>query len=220
MTRLWINPYSAPTQPPFHSTLLGPLDLVTPPASTSLAVFLYQAKQQCRLDADLVADDVFITNLIRTAAEYCEKEIPGHRQIFQATYSQPVLGFWSGALQIPRPPCQSVVQINYYDTGGNLQVVDPSIYLVRTPWRQPGTVERAPFRWWPTVQGDRRWPVAVQFTAGYASGAIPLTVQQAILLLVSFWYFHRSGAETGSVDKETAFSVTSLLEKEYYGSYA
>lgn len=211
------NPYQESRQPLWLASLLGPLELVSPPSG--LVVSLGLAKQQCRVDPGNTAEDALLTGYLRAAQRLCEREIAGQRQFLTATYSVPVLAWWGGPLRLPLPPLQSVVAVTYYDTGGNLQTLDPAAYLVRTPLRLPGTIERAPSKSFPAVQGDRRLPIAVTFTAGYGAAAqVPDTIVQAILLLVGYWYDNRAAA--GTVPGEIAFGVQSLLEAEGYGGYA
>jgi uncharacterized phiE125 gp8 family phage protein len=168
----WRDPYSAPLQPLFTPVLLGPTELLTAPSGPLITL----AEAKAHLRVDINDDDAYIADLVTDAAEFCEKLVPCSRQWLSAAYQVRVsggvadyfgVGFWSGALRLPRPPLQAVTQVTYYDTGGNLQTLSPSVYLVKTPWRQPGMIERAPSQSWPSVQGDRREPVTIQFVAGY-----------------------------------------------------
>jgi len=161
------SPYREPRQPRFRPYLTGPLELAVPPAG--LVVTLAEAKAHCRIDTDMLADDGLVLGQLRMAQEYCERAIDGERQLLSATYNLPVewLGWHQDHLELPRPPLQQVVSVTYLDGGGNLLTLDPSQYLVRTPRRQPGYIERAPFVWWPSVQLDRHYPITVQFTAGH-----------------------------------------------------
>lgn len=157
------------------TSILGPLDLVAPP--TGQALLLSEARLQARYDADDESQDPLLTSYILTAEEFCEREIPGSRQFLSATYDLPLMCWWDGILRIPKPPLQSVLSVSYYDSNGTLQALDPSKYLVRTPLRTCGIIERAPFVVFPTYQADRRYPVVVRFTCGYGPSArIPLAV--------------------------------------------
>ncbi len=106
------------------------------------------------------------------------------------------------------------MSLQYYDTFGALQTVDPSLYLVRTPARVQGTIERAPSSSFPAVQGDRRYPVYITFTAGYGAPAqVPATIKQAVLLVIGWLYANR---------EPTAWemdAVRALLMSEGYGFY-
>lgn len=213
------NPYQEARQPLFLPNISGPLELVTAP--TRYPVSREEAKAQCRITID--DEDAVTDRYIATATAFCEQEIDGHRQIMQATYDLPVACWWEGPLKLPRPPLSSVTWVKYYDTGGTLQTLSSSVYLVRTPWRLPGTIERAPGQSWPTCQSDRRLPIVIRFVAGYGTvpSAVPQTIRQAVLLLVAHWHNQR-GPEisSGAVPKALDFAVRALLATEGWGSYA
>lgn len=203
------SPYQSPLQPLFLPDLLGPLDLITPPSGQ--VVTLAQAKAQVRQDG--TQDDTLITGLIEAATEFCEQEAMGALQFRTATFNVPVVRWWEGPLRLPRPPLQSVVSVTYYDTGGNVQTLDSSVYLVRTPWRRPGTIERAPFQVWPSYQADRRYPILVQFRTGYPAGQVPQPVQQAVLVAVT-WMYEKRGPE-----EEELSSIERVLSTCGYAGY-
>lgn len=208
------DPYCEPRQPRLLASITGDLELVTP--ATGQAVSTGRAKKYLRVDA--ADDDDQIGELIEAATVFCEQEIEGARQIRPATFDLPVLCWWQRPLKLPRPPLSAVVSVRHFDTAGAEQTLASSVYLVRTPWRQPGTIERAPDQTWPAYQQDRRLPITIRFTAGYAVGSVPRTVEQAILLLVSQWYEQRM--PIGQVTQETANAVAALLASEGWGSYA
>lgn len=199
------------------SFILGKLELVTPPSGQVLTV--QEAKSHCRVD--LSNDDGLISNLIDRATEWVEKNVQGHRQLLTATYDVPLADWWSWNTpqRIPRPPLQSIGSVQYYDLNGNLTTLAASNYLVRTPWRGPGTIDWAPFVLRPVYQADRRQPIVIRFTCGYGAAAnVPGTLKQAILLLVGHWYVNREAV--GVVGDVIALAVDSLLQSEAWGSYA
>lgn len=201
----------------FHPDLLGDLVLATAP--TGQAITTAEAKTQCRVETS--ADDTYIDSLIADATELLQDEVYGHRQILQATYDLPVAGFWWGELRLPRPPLASVTNVKYYDDSGVLQTLSSSVYVVRTPWRQPGTIELGPFQNWPSVQTDRRYPVVIRFVAGYGSGQIPRALLRAIKLMVGFWYENRGdGLERRAFPAELQECIDRLLWSQGWGSYA
>lgn len=142
----------------------GPLELVAPPTGHVLS--LGEAKAQCR--QDIADEDAEFYGLIDRATTFCEQEVYGHRQFMQATFSLPLEGWWGCPLHLPRPPLLWIDAVTYYDTAGVLQTLAASSYLVRTPWKQPGTIEWAPSQTGPALESDRRFPVLVKFTAGFA----------------------------------------------------
>lgn len=207
------DPYVEPTQPVRSTELLGALELVTPASGSVLEI--EPLRKWLRVDHALDNDQ--IGDLLEVATVFCETEISGHRQIRQAVYDLPARCWWAGELCLPRPPLSSVLSVKYYDTQGSEQTLASSFYLVRTPWRAPGTIERAPDQTWPGLQGDRSHPVTIRFRAGYASGSVPATIKQAIRFLVTQWYEQR--LSVGKADKETVHAVSCLLQSDSYGSY-
>lgn len=157
-----------------QTSILGPLELVTPP--TGLAVARVEAKLQCKVDPDITEDDGLIDGLIEAAQEYCETATPGHRQLVSATYDVRLSEF-PERVKLPRPPLQSLTSLNYYDTDGNETTLASTYYVVRTPLRQPGVIERAPVQVWPVTETDRQYPVRARFVCGYGpSTSIALAV--------------------------------------------
>jgi uncharacterized phiE125 gp8 family phage protein len=202
------------------AAVLGSLELVT--AASAQAVTTADAKTHLKIEAD--AEDDYVAGLILDAQDYLEKEVSGHRQIMPATYDVRAEDFaaWPDVLPLPRPPLSSVTSVKYFDADGVETTVAASTYLVRTPWRQPGTIELAPDQSWPTdLQTDRRQPVTIRIVAGYASeAAVPRNVRRAILLLCGHWHLNRESQVTsGGVPQDLAFAVSALLEQEGWGSY-
>lgn len=188
----------------------GPLELVTAPSGP--AVDLTRAQTQCRVDA--VTHDAELTDLIGAAVDYAEQNIPGGRQLLQATYDLPLTGWWCRELQLPRPPLVSVASVTYYDTDGTLTTLATTQYLVRTPQRGPGLIH-----WHPDADAApslecRPFPVMVRFIAGYASAtAIPASIRQALLLLVAHWFDNK-----GAVGQPLE-AADRLLQMNGWGSY-
>lgn len=206
------SPYLSPAQPQFKDTLLGPLELVTPPSAQ--AVSTDRARTWCRVDTE--ADDDLLADLIARATRYCENEVSGQRQIMTATWDVPVLTWWDRPLSLPRPPLQSVTSVSYYDSAGSVQTLASSQYLVRTPWRLPGTIERAPSVSWPALQADRRQPVTIRFVAGWTATTLPDVVVQAVLLYVAWAFDNRATP----MSQEMQDAIRHLVELEGVGSYS
>lgn len=162
------------------SAITGPLEPVAAPGGR--IVTLLQAARQCKfLDPD--ADtNTYLGELIDRATVFCEQEIYGHRQILPATYDLPLCEFPLDVLSMPRPPLQAVSSVSYYDLNNTLTTLATSLYNVRTPWRQPGRIERAPYQIWPVAFADRPYPITVRFIAGYLS---PVTASASTDALTS-----------------------------------
>jgi uncharacterized phiE125 gp8 family phage protein len=214
------NPYAAPAQPAFVASLLSPVELVTAPASGARVVSLEEFKTGHRVQHD--TEDAWIDRLSVAATNYVENEIRGGRQLIQATFDVRLSDWWEGPLRMPRPPLASVTSVKYFDSAGTEQTVSSANYLVRTPWKQPGTVERAPGFEWPTYQADRREPVTIRFVAGYASGSVPETLKQACHMLMAHWYENHEPyfAAPLITPKELTHGVERFLEQNGWGSYA
>ncbi len=240
------SPYAGPVQPGFVPSLCGPLQLVTPPSGSALAIdprsqgsSLAMAKSYLRITADQTADDDVIKQAIQGATRFCEERIEGARTFLNTTWDLPVSRWWfeqSGTslwgdgcsgrqrpangmgeqLAIPLPPLASVTSVKYYDTTGVEQTLASTFYIVRTPRRQEGTIERASLQVFPPVQCDREYPITIRFVAGYGDGLAtfpPVEVQSAILLVAGWLYGDREPT-TRDLD-----SVDSLLRTVAYGVY-
>jgi hypothetical protein len=181
-------PHGAISQPPFVDYLDGPLVEVAPPVG--LPVSLAAARTQCRIDDDVTADDAFLREEIDRARDLVETEAGGV-QLLAATYDLPVKTWWGGwsggvpgiygliglsyglqcsdgTLRLPRAPLLEVVSIRYYDAADTPQTLDSGNYVVRTPWKMPGEIDRAPVAVWPPLSPFRQYPITVRFTAGFA----------------------------------------------------
>jgi len=141
---------------------------VAPPTGRVLS--LGEARRQCRIDADMTDDDIPLYDLIDQAQEFCQQEIYGQRQLLTATYRLRLTSWWDGLLQLPRPPLAVLDAVKYYATSTDtLTTFSSSSYIVRKPWMQPGTVELHHDYDWPDENSDRREPIYIDFTAGFAT---------------------------------------------------
>jgi uncharacterized phiE125 gp8 family phage protein len=183
-----------------------PTRLVTPP--TAEPVTLAEAKAQCRVDGS--DSDTYIEMLITAAREWCE--LHDWRAYMPQTWEL-ILDAWPsrGAIEIPKPPLQSVASIKYTNRSGVEATLDSGVYLVDT-YSEPG---------WVVLKNDKAWPmvtlreingVVVRFTGGYASAAdVPARIKQAILLLVGHWYENRENSVVGAVNRPIEMGVKALL---------
>lgn len=158
------------------------------------------------------SDDTKIDDLIEAATVYCEQEIPGHRQIRQATYDLPVSGWWQDELSLPRPPLSSVTSVKYYDSSGTQQTWASTNYEVRAPMRGAGKIGIVPGTVTPQLDTYHRWPITIRFVAGYSTVTAP--IKQAIRFLVTQWYDNRVELSPNAIK-----TVERLLNSEGWGSY-
>ena len=149
----------------------GPIELVTAPLGRVVSVA--EAKTHYRVEVS--DDDGYIGDLIDSAQEYSQDLVEGARQWLPACYDLPLAEFPLDLMILPRPPLLAVKSISYYDTSGTSQTLSTSIYNVRTPWRAPGSIERAPLQIWPTVYFDKPYPITIRFWCGYGASITAAT---------------------------------------------
>jgi uncharacterized phiE125 gp8 family phage protein len=213
------DPYAEPRQGVFVPSILGDLERVTPPSGT--VVTLAQVQLQCgREDSDL---DALFSDKIDSATELAETLIDGHRQFLTAVYNLPLAGWWCGPQRLPRPPVASVGSVKYYSPDGTLTTLASSNYIVRTPWRQPGSIAWAPNVTPPPLQCGRDMPVVVQFTCGYgAAASVPAAAKQAVLLIVAHAARYRGDDDEKGMTSalEVPPAAVNLLRSLNWGSYS
>jgi len=95
-------------------------------------------------------------------------------------------------IRLPKSPLRSVVSVQYVDTGGNPQTLDPSRYLTDLVG-QPGRIAPAYGTFWPITRRQIN-AVTVTFTAGYADAGkdCPDDVKLAVKQIVALKYQNRS----------------------------
>lgn len=192
-----------------------PASVVQTSTNTDYPVTLDEAKAQVRVTGS--DEDPLIQGYIAAATEY----VQGYQwsQLITATFVQRQDFFPPSIspISLYRNPNPVVTSIQYLDTGGVTQTLDPTLYVV-DPYIVPALIVPAYTKFWPTS----RWhinDVTVTYTAGYgASGAaVPQVTKQAILLLVSQWYWNREA--TSSPMSEAAFAVKALLDLNSYRTF-
>lgn len=180
------------------------LVLVTAPAAEPVS--LADAKDWLRVTD--TNSDTLITNLIASARQAVESETS--RALITQTWEMRIDDFTPHradrsralymhrpfpAMEIPKPPLQSVVSIKYIDVNGVLQTLASSVYAVAIPsgpFAQNGSYRLANDQSWPDTLTDAD-VVRVQFTAGYGAAptSVPMALQHAILHLVADLYAYR-----------------------------
>ncbi len=186
------------------------LKLVTPPEVEP--VTLAEAKAHLRLET--TADDAFVTSLIPAARELVEIFL--RRALITQTWELTLDGFpWNrylvysvSAIDIPRPPLQSVEWIKYTDTAGQVQTMRPDQYVVDASSDQMGRVALAWTEFWPLTRYTIN-SVAIRFKAGYGDSPedVPPGIRLAICRQVSDLYENREDVVIGQ-----SVSLTRLTE--------
>ena len=140
------------------------------------------------------AEDAHIGWLMHAALEYLEG-VDGRggitgRSLVRRTREAAWEAFpATDRLEIPLPPLEAVEAIQYVDTSGALQTLDPSAYEV-APESLFGLVALKTGRAWPpTAIGLRA--VRVRFLAGYPDAAFPKDLRAALLLHIGHLYANR-----------------------------
>lgn len=200
---------------------MSSLTLIT--GSTVEPVSLAEAKGQCRVTAS--DEDGLIAGMLFAAREHCEDHT--HRVFSTQTFAFSIDQNWPVVFNsrsvsnhrrivLPKPPVQSVVSVNYVDTTGVTQLLDPSQYQF-SKGAMHGFVDQAYGVCWPSVrcQPDA---ITVQFVAGYGTNPsnLPESIRQAILMLVAHFYQNREavvGIDLRNSPLELPLGVETLLSK-------
>ena len=142
-------------------------------------VLLPEAKAHLRLDGD--AEDDLLGALIAAARVAVETEI---RRVLIAQSWRAVVDEWpEDGIILPVVPAISVEEVRALDSEGAATVLDSEEYEFDAA---DGSVVLDP------VSGAARYEI--DFTAGYGTSGVdvPQPLRQAIRLLVTHWYEHRS----------------------------
>ena len=112
-------------------------------------------------------------------------------------------------IELPMGNLNSVASVKYIDPEGVEQTLAASEYSVDTV-TVPGRVRRAYGKSWPSHRSQ--WDaVRIRYAVGWAVGAVPTPIKQAVLLLVSQLYEHRTPEISGTIISKVGFAVESLL---------
>ena len=116
------------------------------------------------------------------------------------------------ALRLARGPVQSIVSVEYRDTSGTLQTLDPSTYVLSADaWE--ATLTPTPGSMWPPCLVHPEAAV-ITYTAGYGADGtkVPQGMLAAMKLLAGTWYETREAVTLARFTAdEVPFTVTALL---------
>lgn len=156
------------------------------------------AKRHLRVDD--TTDDAIIGGYIASAREWVEDETG--LLLTQRQVTEPLSGFCSN-LRLRAWPiaADEPVTINYRDAEGGDQTITTATVTGAT---RPGVLYPGLGTRWPT----RAAGISVTFTAGYLSAdAIPATLKQAMLVMLTAFYEDREGGEIFANAEKTARSL-------------
>lgn len=168
----------------------------------------------CAFSADVVtksgeaAEDALLTSLITVAREYCEGYL-WRALATQTIEAYPARFPCCNCIELPRPPLQSVTSIQYKDSSGTETTMTEGTDYIVDADSNVGRIVLPNGKLWPVASYPVN-PIKIVYVAGYCKeNPIPLSIKQAMLLLIGHWYANREavGAVGGAVD----FSVKSLL---------
>jgi uncharacterized phiE125 gp8 family phage protein len=172
---------------------------------------LDEAKRFLKVTTD--AEDDVVLELVRSARKRVERGT--ELALLTQTVEVKVDGFWgSCALELPMPPLQEVVSIQYVDTDGAVQTLPADTYRVSTH-RRPGRVWLAYGKSWPATRAEPE-AVTVTFKAGFGdeASALPPTLLHALRLLIGHYDQNREAVLTGTISTLLPEGVETLLAGE------
>lgn len=182
-------------------------------------VTLAEAKAWAKVDTP--DDDPLVSDIIVAAREQIEADlkralITQTRTLFMSRFP----GVW-GEIPLPYPPLQSISSIQYADSDGTLQTLDPAKY-VYTANSTPGRVWLPYGAAWP-ITGPFMDSVRISYVCGYGDTAasVPARVRLAMRSLIATAYRQRESHvfQQGGVIATTPV-YEDFLVSEGYGFYA
>lgn len=161
------------------------------PVEAPEPITLEEAKAHLNVYID--DDDALIQGLIIAARDMAEGRT--NRTIKQRQRTD---SFAAGQqIDLLKPPVISIDRVDYYDVDGNVQVLDPALYLAGSSMDRPLALEFNIDQALPLVQRGRRRPITVTYTAGYAPGEVPASLVQWMKLVIGTLYENRETMAAG-----------------------
>jgi hypothetical protein len=216
--------------------MVGRPVITTPPAAEPIRLAL--VKEALRIDSGDTSQDNYLTGLIATAREtaetftsrgYITQTITEYYDFFPGRHF-PVGVFAGGInpgfpyvgrnnhhhrhnyLELSRSPLKTLTSVQYKDTDGNTQTLDPAIYVLNDK-QDPAQISLPHGKCWPRTLCEVN-SVWVLYDVGYGDDGtkVPNVVLQAMLMMISDWDANRLPVK---VESE---AVTNLLlrNKVYY----
>ena len=119
------------------------------------------------------------------------------------------------AIPLPRPRLQEILAITYYDQNGDQQTLPAFQYAIDT-FSEPARIAPVNGTSWPYPSLYVPGTIQITYTTGsYGDGTevntCPVSICQAMLLLIGHWYGQREAVSTASV-QPVPFAVQALLD--------
>lgn len=179
-------------------------------APTELPLELSEVNTHLRIDDEEELE--LIRGLIEAATSWAQDYC--WSQFVTATWQIKQNDFFCTKIPLHPNPVISITGVSYVDTGGSTQALTENTHWVSDLNSWPNVIYPAYNQSWPTVRGFEN-DVTITVTAGYgAASAVPQAIKQALLLLVSNWYEHRTAA--GCDMSMIPFGVQPLLDNYSY----
>ncbi len=186
-----------------------PRKVIAGPAQEPLT--LEEAKRFLRITTD--AEDDVVAALIAAARKRIERGT--ELALITQTVEVKLDGFWgSCAIELPMPPLQAVVSVQYLDSTGALQTLPADTYKVSTH-RRPGRVWLASGKSWPTTK-DEREAVTITFKAGFGDDPVdvPPNLIHAMRMLCAHYDRNREAVLAGEAPQIVPEGVETLISGE------
>lgn len=184
-------------------------------APSEQPVTLAEAKAQLRVLSS--AEDGLVSGLIATAAALLEGRagMLGGRALVTQRWRYKI-DYFPRIIEMPMTPLRAVQAIKYLDDAGAEQTIDPALYIVDTgTW--VGRIRPAYNVLWPIPQ-PTELAVTIDFECGFgAASAVPMTIKQAMFLLINHW-FHNRGS-IGALPEGAQLAVEALLSGERHMTF-
>jgi len=181
----------------------------TTEAPTTEPVTLADAKEQCGILLAETHFDTQMTRLIKAARAHAE-EYCNARWAEQSISSQ--CDSFADFARLPEGPLKSVTTIEYIDASGAAQVLDEAVYQEQKDGLEPSISLKSGHSW-PRIRFGSR----ITLTAVYG-GAVPESVQHAMLMLIGHWFVNRDAVVTGTIATTIPMGVDALLSNHRRGA--
>ena len=186
-----------------------PRKVIAGPALEPLS--LEEAKRFLRITSN--AEDDVVAALVAAARKRIERGT--ELALITQTVEVKLDGFWgSCAIELPMPPLQEVVSVEYLDAAGAIQTLASDTYKVSTH-RRPGRVWLASGKSWPATK-DEREAVTITFKAGFGDDPtdVPPNLIHAMRMLCAHYDRNREAVLAGEAPQVVPEGVESLMTGE------